>query len=136
MDIDLYNHFQIIDLKCGIFLERWFKCVFCREFPSDQCLIIWDAIISNNFIEEITKEKRDYDFGFIDYICIAMIENERELLLLKEEDECLSLLLHYPEKKEIFEIVKLAEDKKVIYGDLLKKKEKLLKKEEIGRAHV
>ena len=129
LDIDLYNHFQIIDLKCGIFLERWFKCVFCREFPSDQCLIIWDAIISNNFIEEITKEKRDYDFGFIDYICIAMIENERELLLLKEEDECLSLLLHYPEKKEIFEIVKLAEDKKVIYGDLLKKKEKLLKKE-------
>ena len=37
---------------------------------------------------------------------------KRDLLLLKEEHECLTLMLHYPEKEEIFDLVKLAEDKR------------------------
>ena len=128
LDSDLYNHFTIVDLQCGIFLERWFKCVFTREFPYEQCLILWDAVIANDLIDNSTKKQTEHGLEFIDYICIAMIESERDLLLLKEEYECLALMLHYPEKEEIFDLVKLAEDKRIVYGDLLRKKEKLLNK--------
>lgn len=115
IDEYLYAHFERNEVNLGIPFERWIKCVFNREFPYEQTLIIWDAIIANDLIDE--SQQKETKLEFIDFICISMIENFRNELLLKEGDECLSLLLHYPEVDEIFDIIKLADDKRTIYND-------------------
>ena len=32
LDYELYSHFNKIGLNCTIFLQRWLKCIFNREF--------------------------------------------------------------------------------------------------------
>ena len=105
LDNELYSHFKKIDLNCEVFLQRWLRCIFCREFNLNDVYILWDIIFYDNYVN---KSKRKYDFIYMEYICIAMIFKIRDRLKDSDQNECFSMLFKYPEIKDIMDIIKLA----------------------------
>jgi len=104
LDNELYSHFKKIDLNCEVFLQRWLRCIFCREFNLNDVYILWDIIFYDNYVN---KSKRKYDFIYMEYICIAMIVKIRDRLKDSDQNECFSMLFKYPEIKDIMDIIKL-----------------------------
>ena len=105
LDNDLYTHFKKIDLNCEVFLQRWLRCIFCREFPIEDIYIIWDIIFYDYYVN---RNKEKYDFIYMEYICIAMIFKIRDTLKDADQNECFSTLFKYPEIKDIMDIIKLS----------------------------
>ena len=105
LDNDLYTHFKKIDLNCEVFLQRYLRCIFCREFNLDDVYILWDLIFYDNYIN---GKKQKYDFIYMEYICIAMIFKIRDRLKDSDQNECFSTLFKYPQIKDINEIIKLS----------------------------
>ena len=99
IDSELYQHFQRIGLNCGIFLQRWLKCMFDREFELKDIFTIWDAIFAT------PDSKSGYGLIFIDYISIAMILRIRNQLLESDQNECFMTLFKYPHIEKISELV-------------------------------
>jgi hypothetical protein len=77
IDEELYNHFIKVDLNCAIFLQRWLKCIFNREFHPRDVIVMWDAIIAND-VNDAIKKINTYNFVFIDFIAVAMVNYIRE----------------------------------------------------------
>lgn len=77
LDFDLYQYFNYIEIECSIFLQRWLKCMFNREYDYKQIMLIWDSIFGNDLIEniEMVSESCYNNFNMIDYISIAMLIN-------------------------------------------------------------
>ena len=105
LDNELYTHFKKIDLNCESFLQRYLRCIFCREFNLDDVYIIWDLIFCDNYMN---RKNQKYDFIYMEYICIAMIFKIRDTLKDADQNECFSILFKYPETKDIMDIIKLA----------------------------
>ena len=105
LDNDLYTHFKKIDLNCESFLQRYLRCIFCREFNLDDVYIIWDLIFYDNYMN---RKNQKYDFIYMEYICIAMIFKIRDTLKDADQNECFSILFKYPDTKDIMDIIKLA----------------------------
>ena len=99
IDIELFQHFQRIGLNCGIFLQRWLKCMFDREFELKDIFTIWDAIFAT------PDSKSGYGLIFIDYISISMILRIRKQLLESDQNECFMTLFKYPHIENISELV-------------------------------
>ena len=70
LDSQLYDHFTQIDLNCSIFLQRWLRCLFNREFQYKEVLILWDSIFAYEF-SNIRNQK--YHLMYMDFIAIAVI---------------------------------------------------------------
>ena len=105
LDDDLYAHFKKIDLNCEVFLQRYLRCIFCREFNLNDVYIIWDIIFYDNYVN---KDKEKYDFIYMEYISIAMIFKIRDKLKDADQNECFTTLFKYPEIKDIMDIIKLS----------------------------
>ena len=105
LDNELYSHFKKIDLNCEAFLQRYLRCIFCREFNLNDVFIIWDIIFFDYYMN---RNKEKYDFIYMEYIAIAMIIKIRDLLKDGDQSECFSMLFKYPEIKDIMEIIKLS----------------------------
>ena len=105
LDNDLYSHFKRIELNCVVFLQKWLRCMFCREFPLNDVYIIWDNILYNDYINENNQK---YSFIYMEYICIAMFFKIRDTLKDGDQNECFTTLFKYPETKDIMEILKLS----------------------------
>ena len=99
IDLELFQHFQRIGLNCGIFLQRWLKCMFDREFELKDIFTIWDAIFAT------PDSKSGYGLIFIDYISISMILRIRKQLLESDQNECFMTLFKYPHIENISELV-------------------------------
>jgi hypothetical protein len=99
IDLELFQHFQRIGLNCGIFLQRWLKCMFDREFDLKDIFTIWDAIFAT------PDSKTGYGLIFIDYISISMILRIRKQLLQSEQNECFTTLFKYPHIDKISDLV-------------------------------
>ena len=99
IDLELFQHFQRIGLNCGIFLQRWLKCMFDREFELKDIFTIWDAIFAT------PDSKSGYGLIFIDYISISMILRIRKQLLQSDQNECFTTLFKYPHIDNISELV-------------------------------
>ena len=63
LDNDLYAHFKKIDLNCEVFLQRYLRCIFCREFNLNDVYIIWDIIFYDNYVN---RDKEKYDFIYME----------------------------------------------------------------------
>ena len=99
IDLELFQHFQRIGLNCGIFLQRWLKCMFDRVFELKDIYTIWDAIFAT------PDSKSGYGLIFIDYISISMILRIRKQLLQSDQNECFTTLFKYPHIDNISELV-------------------------------
>ena len=86
-DEELSQHFNKIDMPCTVFLQRWLKCMFSREFHSRDVILLWDSIIANDLIDSSLFPQQSYPFMFIDLISVAMINYIRE--------DCIYLLIFF-----------------------------------------
>ena len=105
IDEELFQYFKKIDINCGAFLQKWLRCIFCREFELNQVFILWDVILVEDFVNEKTQK---YSLAFMDSICLAMILRLRKYILNRDQNDCFSLLFKYPKIDNIKNIIVLA----------------------------
>ena len=73
-DPELAEHLTDIEILPQIFLIRWIRLLFGREFPFEEVLALWDVLFAE-----------DPALDLVDLICVSMllrIRWQRELLLL------------------------------------------------------
>ncbi|KAL1296967.1 hypothetical protein AAFC00_004567 [Neodothiora populina] len=85
IDPRLSQHLRDIDLIPQVFLMKWIRLLFGREFPFDDVLSMWDVI----FAEDPTLE-------IVDLICLVMIVRLHWELLESDYNTALTVLLRYP----------------------------------------
>ncbi|OAQ99929.1 hypothetical protein LLEC1_03736, partial [Akanthomyces lecanii] len=85
IDPDLAAHLTNIEILPQIFLIRWIRLLFSREFPFNQFLVLWDTLFAV-----------DPSLDLIDFISCAMLLRIRWQLLEADYSVCLQLLLKYP----------------------------------------
>ncbi|KAK3357498.1 rab-GTPase-TBC domain-containing protein [Lasiosphaeria hispida] len=85
VDQGLATHLRNIEVLPQIFLIRWIRLLFGREFPFEQLLAFWDTIFAF-----------DPNLELIDLVCVAMLLRIRWTLLEADYSVALQLLLKYP----------------------------------------
>ncbi|KAI1363715.1 rab-GTPase-TBC domain-containing protein [Xylaria arbuscula] len=85
VDPELSVHLTSIEVLPQVFLIRWIRLLFSREFPFDQMLILWDNLFSV-----------DPTFKLISLICTSMLLRIRWDLLEADYSVALQHLLKYP----------------------------------------
>ena len=113
IDPDLYQHFKKIQLSCTIFLQRWLKCMFDREFELKDIFTLWDAIFAT------PDSQNGYGLVFLDYIAISMILRIRNQLLESDQNECFTTLFKYPQIDNISELVIFANNLQIAIEEML-----------------
>lgn len=98
-DPELASHLTAIDILPQIFVIRWIRLLFGREFPFDSVLALWDMIFAE-----------DPSLTLVDHICLAMLLRVRWQLLRADYSSALTLLLRYPEPKSASDIPALVGD--------------------------
>ena len=112
-DVQFYNE-MINKVEPELFLFKWYLCFLTREFPINKVIHLWDLIFAYDFIEYRfikTGYNKEYHFRFIDSIALSMILCcKDDLMKLKNENESkfLDLLMHYPDKIKVEQILKEA----------------------------
>ncbi|KAL8871960.1 MAG: hypothetical protein Q9174_002326 [Haloplaca sp. 1 TL-2023] len=89
-DPELAEHLTAIEIPAQVFLIRWIRLLFNREFNMDDVLDLWDRL----FAEGPTLE-------LVDLICVCMLLRIRWQLLESQYTEALTLLLRYPMPQSI-----------------------------------
>ncbi|KAL2819349.1 rab-GTPase-TBC domain-containing protein [Aspergillus cavernicola] len=84
-DVELADHLQAIEVLPQIFLTRWMRLLFGREFPFQDMLMIWDLLFAEGLRLEL-----------IDFVCVAMLLRVRWQLLNSDSSAALTTLLRYP----------------------------------------
>ncbi|KAH8692892.1 putative TBC domain protein [Talaromyces proteolyticus] len=84
-DNELGSHLNSIEILPQIFLTRWIRLLFGREFSFEDTLVMWDVIFADGL--RVT---------LIDQICVAMLLRIRWQLLESDYSSALTLLLRYP----------------------------------------
>ena len=116
IDPELYQHFKKIGLNCGIFLQRWLKCMFDREFDLKDIFIIWDSIFATPDVQN------GYGLVFLDYIAISMILRIRKKLLESDQNECFATLFKYPNIENISELVIFSNNLQIAVEEMIRGK--------------
>ena len=116
IDPELYQHFKKIGLNCGIFLQRWLKCMFDREFDLKDIFIIWDSIFAT------PDAQNGYGLVFLDYIAISMILRIRKKLLESDQNECFATLFKYPNIENISELVIFSNNLQIAVEEMIRGK--------------
>ncbi|KAL4881149.1 rab-GTPase-TBC domain-containing protein [Aspergillus karnatakaensis] len=84
-DFELADHLQAQEILPQIFLTRWMRLLFGREFPFQEMLVIWDFLFAEGLRLEL-----------IDFVCVAMLLRVRWQLLASDSSAVLTTLLRYP----------------------------------------
>ncbi|KAJ5131029.1 uncharacterized protein N7515_007068 [Penicillium bovifimosum] len=85
IDHELAEHLEAVEVLPQIFLTRWMRLLFGREFPFDDVLMMWDLLFAHGLRSDL-----------IDFTCIAMLLRIRWQLLTADYTTALTLLLRYP----------------------------------------
>ncbi|KAL2271676.1 hypothetical protein VTJ83DRAFT_1047 [Remersonia thermophila] len=85
IDEELANHLRNIEVLPQIFVIRWTRLLFGREFDFEQLLGLWDALFAYDPALEL-----------INLICVAMLLRIRWSLLEADHSTALQLMLRYP----------------------------------------
>ncbi|KYN94382.1 GTPase-activating protein, putative [Plasmodium reichenowi] len=136
----LYNHLISLSIEPQIFLLRWIRLFYCREFPIDDTVILWDNFFADSYLKNCNEHFNvDFKgdnieiahmicriFPMVDYFAISMILFIRSFLLESDENYCLKRLFKYPPVENIKILIDLSF--KIKHRN--EKKEKHTKKEE------
>lgn len=98
-DIQLYSHLMTdLSIKPQFFAFRWLSLLLSQEFPLPDVIIIWDSIFS--------AQNRT---SFLQWMCVAIMERERQELLHGDFSSCLRLLQNIP-AGNVYELLRTAFD--------------------------
>ncbi|KAK7547034.1 rab-GTPase-TBC domain-containing protein [Phyllosticta citricarpa] len=84
-DLELAAHLEQLQIAPQMFLMRWMRLLYGREFAFDDVLPMWDLIFAI-----------DPSLEIMDYVCIAMLLRIRWTLLESDDNMCIATLLRYP----------------------------------------
>ncbi|KZF22220.1 RabGAP/TBC [Xylona heveae TC161] len=85
VDPELSDRLYKAEIVPQVFLLRWFRLIFGREFPLENLLPLWDLILAE-----------DPQLDLLQFICVAMLLRVRWHLLEAEPPDMLIILLRYP----------------------------------------
>ncbi|KAI4836568.1 GTPase-activating protein [Plasmodium brasilianum] len=118
----LYNHLISLSIEPQIFLLRWIRLFYCREFQIDDTVILWDNFFSDCYLKnwengfhfefdgdiiEVAHRTSNV-FPLVDYFAISMILFIRSFLLESDENYCLKRLFKYPPVENIRILIDLS----------------------------
>eukprot|EP01016_Furgasonia_blochmanni_P030585 TRINITY_DN3177_c0_g2_i7.p1 TRINITY_DN3177_c0_g2~~TRINITY_DN3177_c0_g2_i7.p1 ORF type:complete len:356 (+),score=44.21 TRINITY_DN3177_c0_g2_i7:67-1134(+) len=104
VDKDLYQHLKLRGVEPQVYLLRWIRCIFVREFSFYNAINIWDALMA-----EYYKGIEGRSFTFIDCICLSMLVFVRlDLLDKTDAPYCLQRLLKFPPVESVASIIRKA----------------------------
>jgi len=96
-DPQLYHHLTRLKVEPHLYMLRWIRLLFGREFHLQDLFIMWDALFAHS------KE-----LNLVDYICTAMLIYIRYQLLDKDYTACLKRLFKYPPVEDVHLFVEKA----------------------------
>ncbi|PWW74436.1 RabGAP/TBC [Tuber magnatum] len=85
VDPELSEHLKALDVLPQVFLIRWIRLLFGREFPFEELLEVWDALFAE-----------DPNLQLVDHVCVAMLLRVRWQLMGADYSTALTLVLRYP----------------------------------------
>lgn len=105
-DEQLYSALTKNCIEPQLYLLRWIRILFGREFHMEDSMVVWDAIFSY-----------DQSFGLVDYIAVAMLIFIRTQLLERDFAGCIKRLQKYPPVEDITVLIEhaIAISKSVVY---------------------
>ncbi|KDO19297.1 hypothetical protein SPRG_15236 [Saprolegnia parasitica CBS 223.65] len=75
LDPALSLHLRELQVLPEVFLLKWVRLLFAREFQMYQVWALWDAILS------VSSD----DLSFVQYLCVAMLHEARDELLAQDD---------------------------------------------------
>jgi hypothetical protein len=96
-DEQLSNHLSDIELEPQLYLLRWIRILFGREFHLEDTVTVWDSVFAF-----------DDHFGFIDHMAVAMLIFIRSQLLARDFADCIKRLQKYPPVEDVTILVEHA----------------------------
>mmetsp|Transcript_47050 Transcript_47050/g.54232 ORF Transcript_47050/g.54232 Transcript_47050/m.54232 type:complete len:653 (+) Transcript_47050:40-1998(+) len=122
VDAPLFHHLDSQDVHHSLYVLKWIKLIFCREFHLADIQTFWDAIFADQFTNETVIKAtalaaEDSSLGLhslplINTICVAMILVLKTQLINGDNSTCLRRLMKYPPIEKPFDIIKCARDLK------------------------
>lgn len=85
IDPELHAELEELGIEPQLFLVRWLRCLFGRELPYAQDMLLWDGLFA-----------LDASLRIVEYVCVAMLLRVRAALLLSDYSGALTILLRYP----------------------------------------
>jgi len=105
-DPDLYTFLDKTKAPPELYMLKWVRLLFSREFEVAQVLQIWDELVKGNNINAKIGE------GLVEYLCVSLLQFVRYELLnfvdLRDESgmvEALRRILHFPSVPEIQNLI-------------------------------
>ena len=102
-DARLHKHLVMNDVVPNLFLLRWVRLLFAREFSISSTVEVWDGLFSHM----VAGERLEFP-SMVDYFAIAMVINVRSALLVSDNSGCFSILLKYPQVDHLGQLLDLA----------------------------
>jgi hypothetical protein len=96
-DAELCAHLESLHVLPQLYMLRWLRCMFGREFHLEDTLRIWDALFAS-----------DRPIQLVDQLCVAMLRYVREQLLAADNAGCLHRLKSFPPVENVGFLVELA----------------------------
>ncbi|KAF8821079.1 TBC domain-containing protein [Cardiosporidium cionae] len=115
----LYQHLRSLNLEPQLYLLRWIRLLFSREFHLDDSISIWDALLADlydrthqNSTLNQSRKGLNLDlvkyFPLVVYFSIAMMKFIKLDLLKSDFGGCLSRLLNFPPVESVTALIQLA----------------------------
>ncbi|CDR95195.1 TBC domain containing protein,putative [Babesia bigemina] len=96
-DPALFKHFQDIELEPHVFLMRWIRLIFSREFNVNETLCLWDAVFADHHATTLEGQRLpEFQFELVDFFAVAMMSYVRLNLLENDINYCLQRLFKFP----------------------------------------
>jgi len=103
IDRELYQHMESQKIEPQMYLQRWVRCMFTREFNMADTLIVWDSL----FASLVMPIENNKDILLMDHICVAMIVFVRTFLLQSDYSGILRRLLKFPPVEDVHVLVNM-----------------------------
>uniref|UniRef100_A0A8R1I6Q7 TBC1 domain family member 13 n=1 Tax=Caenorhabditis japonica TaxID=281687 RepID=A0A8R1I6Q7_CAEJA len=98
-DPELHKHLTVgLEIKPQFYAFRWLSLLLSQEYPLPDVICLWDALFSDSM-----------RFDLLQYVCLAMMVLQREVLLKGDFPCCVRLLQNYP-VSDVAKIVAFAQD--------------------------
>eukprot|EP00993_Chasmostoma_nieuportense_P000103 NODE_1094_length_1662_cov_97.296417_g1027_i0.p1 GENE.NODE_1094_length_1662_cov_97.296417_g1027_i0~~NODE_1094_length_1662_cov_97.296417_g1027_i0.p1 ORF type:complete len:545 (+),score=101.59 NODE_1094_length_1662_cov_97.296417_g1027_i0:17-1651(+) len=95
------DHLEAMDVRPEIYLIRWLRLLFLREFPLTDCLLLWDAVMG------AIAQRQDV-CQFLNWLAVAMLQTMDQDLLSGDQAKCVLRLMQFPPSQDVHIYIALA----------------------------
>ncbi|GAM29361.1 hypothetical protein SAMD00019534_125370 [Acytostelium subglobosum LB1] len=106
-DPALHYHLEALGIEPQIYLLRWIRLLFGREFHLDDVITMWDSLFAYG-----------EDLILIDYVSVSMLTYIRDQLIDKDNGGVLQRLFKYPPVEDVTSLIQRAFRIKDTVGDV------------------